>query len=84
MPVVCYHVIMIEGDVPLNRGDVVRHDAGLTYRIDGVRLDTTGYEETHAIGRAVLYTQLEDGELPAGTEYVKNEIGFRRHFTLVD
>ncbi len=32
------------------------------YRVDNVKLDATGYEETWKIWKTVLYTQLTDGE----------------------
>lgn len=73
---------MIEKDVPIKREMVVRHVDGLTYRVEGIGLSTVGYETAHELGgRMVFYTQLEDGSYPAGTNWCKDEEGFRQYFT---
>ena len=74
---------MIEKDVPIIPAMLVMHDEGLMYEVDDVRRSTVSYEETHAIGGTVVnYTQLDDGEFPAGTRWQKDEDGFRKHFTV--
>jgi len=75
---------MIDDKAELRRDTVVRHDDGLHYRIDRAnRISTIDWERTHRLGgRIIEYTQLEDGEYPSGTEYAKDETGFRRHFTI--
>ena len=73
---------MINREVRIVPGMYVRHDDGLLYRVDDVRRSTTGYEETHKLdGMMVNYTQLEDGDFKAGTEWQKDEEGFRKYFT---
>lgn len=66
------------------KSEVYTHDeSGLSYRVEDVLLDLTGYESTHDLGSyAVLYSQLEDGEIkPAGTMYVRAEEDFKEQFT---
>lgn len=76
---------MIPPEIHIVSGMVVRHDEGLTYRVDDVRQDTTGYEQTHLLGdRVVNYTQLDQGSFPPGTLWSKDEEGFRMHFTVVE
>lgn len=69
-------------------GMTVRHDpeGGLLYRVDKVIGDTDDYELGNALNglRRVLYTQLEDGGFPAGTEWDKDEGQFRANFTPLD
>ena len=73
---------MIEKDISIEPGMVVRHVDGLTYRVEGTGLSTVGYETAHELGgRMVLYVQLEDGSYPAGSYWCKDEEGFRKHFT---
>jgi hypothetical protein len=73
---------MINQEIPIEPGMNVRHDDGLTYQVDGVRRSTVGWEETHKLGGMMIdYTQLEDGDFPAGTEWQKDEEGFRKYFT---
>jgi hypothetical protein len=74
---------MIDKEIPIEPGMNVRHVGGLRYHVDDVRRSTIGLEETHKLGGMMVnYTQLEDGEFPAGTEWQKDEEGFRKHFTL--
>ena len=77
---------MIENNVEILPRTIVRHDEGLLYRVDAIhRNNTIDYEATRALaGKLIDYTQLEDGEYPAGTQYGKDEVGFRRHFTIVN
>lgn len=79
---------MIPDNFELLPGMVVRHDpeGGLLYRVDGVALDTDGYESNHALNglRRVAYTQLEDGGYPAGSPWNKAETHFKANFTIVE
>ena len=81
----CYFLFMFGDTVEIEPGMVVRHDEGLTYRVEDTRRSTEGYEKTHELGGLVVnYTQLEDGGFPAGTLWSKSEAGFRAHFTPVE
>lgn len=74
---------MLPKDYEIKRGDIVRHDEGLRYRVDSLSLSTDGYETTHELGGLVVgYTQLDQGDFPPGTMWSKSEEGFRAHFTL--
>ena len=76
---------MIDKEVAIVPDMVVRHDEGLTYRVEDVRASTIGYEQTHKIGANVVnYVQLEAGGFRPGTKWSKDEEGFRQHFTIVD
>jgi hypothetical protein len=60
------------------------HDEGqLRYRVEELLLNLTGYERLHNLGsKAVVYSQLEDGELfPEGTRYVRSEEDFKANFS---
>lgn len=75
---------MIPEDFEIKSGLLVRHDRGshLTYEVEDVRRCTNGYEATGLLGGMVVnYTQLEDGDHPAGTKWAKFENGFRQFFT---
>lgn len=61
---------------------VYRHPSGTTYRVDDLLIDTTGYEERHDLTRkVVLYTQLDKGEYPAGSRWVRSVEDFLSVFT---
>jgi hypothetical protein len=73
---------MINQEIPIVPGMNVRQDEGLAYKVDDVRRSTIDYEETRKLGGMMVnYTQLEDGDFPAGTKWQKDEEGFRKHFT---
>ena len=75
---------MIEDGIKLIPGMVCEHDEGLGYRIDDLRPDLTEWERTKEFGRTIVnYTQLEDGSLPAGTKYSREESDFRKVFTFL-
>jgi hypothetical protein len=76
---------MIEDRVEIVPKTIVRHDEGLLYRVDKVdRYNAIGWEEARKLGGKLIdYTQLEDGQFPAGTQYGKDEASFRRCFTIV-
>lgn len=65
---------------------IVRHDDGLTYRVDNLIHSTDGYESNHTLSGVVrvIYTQLEAGDFPAGTQWDKNGDEFRQFFTPVN
>lgn len=74
---------MIPDGVEIIPGMTARHDEGLLYRVDDVRRSTNGYEVSHELGGlTVNYTQLEQGSFPPGTQWSKDEEGFRTHFTV--
>lgn len=66
-------------------GMTVLHDDGLTYRIDRVDPSTDGFESEHRLDGLlrVAYTQLDDGDFPAGTGWSKDGGEFRLFFTPV-
>ena len=76
---------MFPDKIPVVPGMAVRHDpeGGLAYRVDKVTASTDDYETKHALNglRRVTYTQLEDGDFPAGTEWNRDESQFRANFT---
>lgn len=74
---------MFPEGIDVKAGMTVRHDeGGLLYEVEDVRHSTIGYEQTHKLaGNIVNYVQLEDGGMPAGTQYGKDETGFRAAFT---
>lgn len=75
---------MIDKHTEITPNMTVRHDEGLTYRVEDVRASTAGYEQTHALGANVVnYTQLDQGSFPPGTKWNKPEDEFRRHFTVI-
>lgn len=77
-----YATSMIEKDITIEPRMFVRHDDGLHYEVEDVRQSTVDYEYTHELGkRMVNYIQLEDGDHPAGSRWVKDEEGFRKAFT---
>lgn len=64
-------------------GKTYRHKAGLLYRAEEVVLDATGYESGVQPHRIVVYTQLDPGDYPAGTRWVREEADFLKHFQLI-
>ena len=75
---------MIDKKIAIFPDMIVRHDEGLTYRVDDVRTSTTGYETAHTLGGCVVnYTQIDQGSYPPGTKWSKDEAGFRMYFTLI-
>jgi hypothetical protein len=78
-----YHAFMIEKGAPIVPGMFVRHDEGLLYQVDDTRQSTVDYETTRQLGVLMVdYTQKEPGHFPVGTKWVKDEEGFRNHFTI--
>lgn len=69
----------------LKSGVYIHDKGGLSYRVDDMVPDLTGYEITHDLSKnSVIYSQLEDGEIkPAGTIYVRAEEDFKQNFTPV-
>lgn len=67
----------------LKSGVYTHDEGGLSYQVDDVVPDLTGYESTHDLSNsAVIYTQLDNGEInPAGTIYVRSEEDFKENFT---
>lgn len=69
------------------KSEIYVHDkGGLNYQVENIVPDLTGYEATHSLDNmAVIYSQLEDGEInQAGTIYVRAEEDFKQQFTLVE
>ena len=64
----------------------VRHDDGLTYRVDQLVHSADGYEEAGVLSGSirVIYTQLEQGSHPAGMQWDRDSEEFRKFFTPLD
>lgn len=60
---------------------VWEHSGGGEYKIIGIELDATGYEETHQVSPMVRYEQQFNGSFPKGTIWVRQVISFRNNFT---
>ena len=66
-------------------GETYKHSSGTTYHIDELIHSAEGYEESGLLPEAVIYTQLENGEvMPAGTRYTRTVSNFLENFVLVD
>jgi hypothetical protein len=66
-------------------GETYRHNSGTTYRIDEMLFSAENYETTSELPEAVIYTQLQDGEVkPAGTRYVRTLNDFLKNFVKVE
>lgn len=64
-------------------GEIYTHNSGTTYRIDELLLSAENYETTGELPEAVIYTQLQDGEImPAGTKYTRTITNFMANFVL--
>lgn len=64
---------------------VYRHPEGGVYRVDGSRLDATGYEETGAVrGKFVDYTQFYKGDHEPGQPWGREAGNFQTVFTRVE
>ncbi len=76
---------MIEKGAGITPEMIVRHDDGLTYRVDQVVHSTDGYEENHELPGCirVVYTQLEAGSHPVGMQWDKDSEEFKKFFTPV-
>lgn len=75
---------MIDKETIIVPGMIVRHDDGLKYLVEDVRISTIGYEKDHVLGGFVInYTQLDQGSYDPGSKWSKDEPGFREHFTPV-
>ena len=73
-----------ESESNIKVGEIYAHSGGTTYRVDGLLWSAEGYEENGSLPKAVIYTQLEDGEImPAGTRYTRSEINFLKNFVLL-
>ncbi len=71
--------------MPITPSMRVVHDEGLLYEVESIVRSTINYEETRQLGGMIInYSQLEDGMMPIGTRYAKDEEGFRQHFTIDD
>ena len=64
-------------------GEIYKHVEGLTYRVDELISDATGYEESGKVSQSVLYTQLDAGSYPVGTKWVRDSQDFFDNFELV-
>jgi len=65
-------------------GKVYRHKGGgLTYRVECILLDATGYESGETPKPFVLYIQLEKGKYPKGTRWVRKLTDFLDNFQIV-
>ena len=60
-----------------------KHRSGMTYRVDELLHDATGYESSGRVTPAVLYTQLGDGSFPKGTRWTRSQEDFRKNFELL-
>lgn len=66
-------------------GEVYRHSSGTTYRVDELLRSAEDYENTGELPEAVVYTQLQEGEvMPAGTRYTRTVVDFMANFVLLD
>jgi hypothetical protein len=66
-------------------GEIYQHSSGTTYRVDEVLLSAENYETTGELPEAVVYTQLQDGEImPAGTRYVRSLNDFSKNFVKIE
>lgn len=81
----CYFIFMFDKGAEIIPDMIVLHDDGLTYRVDKVVASTDAYEEGHTLPGVlrVAYTQLENADFPAGTEWNKDGEEFRKYFTPV-
>lgn len=76
---------MIEQDVQIESGTIVRHRDGLLYRVKETIPSTIDLEEGGTLeGSVVKYEQLVDGKFPAGSLWAKDEAGFRRYFSIAE
>ncbi len=66
-------------------GDTYEHCMGGTYRVIDFGQDATGYEETGAVTRTVVYEQLSNGKAyPAGTVWTRSLHEFINGTTEID
>lgn len=65
-------------------GGIYRHESGIKYRVDKLLLDATGFESSDNLTDYVLYTQLQDGKFPKGTQWVRSKEDFLKHFEYLD
>ena len=73
------------GDSIIKVGEIYKHSSGTTYRIDELLWSADGYEESSILPEAVIYTQLEDGEImPIGTRYTRTVTNFLKNFERKD
>lgn len=76
---------MFEKGLVVSPEMIVKHDdkSGLLYQINNIGRVATGYETTHQLSdeQVVNYTQLEDGDFPAGTIWNREIEDFRKNFT---
>jgi hypothetical protein len=76
---------MIEKDVELTKGTIIRQDeeGGLRYQIIGRILDATGWETAHeVVGGKVAYKQLEAGQYRAGQLWEREDEDLRENFSI--
>lgn len=64
-------------------GEQYLHPEGIKYRVDSILLNATGYESGEELKLFVLYTQLDAGGYPAGTQWVREEKDFVDVFEMV-
>ena len=64
------------------KGAQYMHPEGIRYRIDSILLNATGYESGKELKTYILYTQLDAGSYPVGTQWVREEKDFLNVFEL--
>lgn len=67
----------------IREGAEYRHVEGLRYRVDTILIDATGYESGAELPTYILYTQLDAGSFPEGTQWVREEQDFIKNFELI-
>lgn len=74
----------LEGERMIKVREIYRHPSGTTYRVDELLWSAEGYEESGLLPEAVVYTQLQDGEImPTGTRYTRTVTNFLNNFELI-
>ena len=68
---------------PIVIGATYVHPEGIKYRVDSILLNATGYETGAELKKFVLYTQLDAGSYPIGTQWVREEEDFLSVFKKV-
>jgi hypothetical protein len=66
-------------------GEIYQHSSGTTYKVDEILLSAENYEATSELPEAVVYIQLQDGEImPAGTRYTRTLDDFLKNFVKIE
>lgn len=68
----------------LEVGKTYKHVEGLRYKVDSFLLNATHYEKGQDPQEYVLYTQLDAGSFPEGTQWVREKGDFLENFILIE